>query len=39
MEPSFDELLPEEFFLRFPEGTYETEGRTLDGDKIEIEDG
>ena len=28
-EPPFDELSPEEFFARFPEGTYEVEGRTL----------
>jgi hypothetical protein len=26
-EPSFDELAPEEFFRRFPEGTYEIEAR------------
>jgi len=30
-EPTFDELLPEEFFSRFPEGEYEVEGVTLEG--------
>jgi hypothetical protein len=30
-EPSFDELAPEKFFLRFPEGMYEIEGTTADG--------
>jgi hypothetical protein len=34
-EPSFDELLPEEFFARFPEGEYEIEGRTLEGQEVE----
>lgn len=34
-EPSFDELLPEKFFKRFPEGEYEIEARTLEGDEIE----
>lgn len=36
-EPPFDELLPEEFFARFPEGTYEIEGVTLEGDELESE--
>lgn len=36
-EPTFDELSPEEFFARFPEGTYEIEGVSLDGDEIESE--
>jgi hypothetical protein len=36
-EPPFDELLPEEFFDRFPEGTYEIEGETLEGDELESE--
>ncbi|MGI9236118.1 MAG: hypothetical protein ACR2QZ_01890 [Woeseiaceae bacterium] len=36
-EPTFDELTPEEFFARFPEGTYEIEGRTLDGEELESE--
>jgi hypothetical protein len=34
-EPSFDELSPEEFFLRFPEGKYEIEGITLEGKELE----
>ena len=34
-EPGFDELTPEEFFLRFPEGEYEIEGTTLEGDELE----
>jgi len=34
-EPSFDELAPEEFFRRFPEGAYEIEAPTLDGDLLE----
>jgi hypothetical protein len=33
-EPSFDELLPEDFFSRFPEGKYEIEGITLEKDKL-----
>ncbi len=37
VEPSPDELSMEEFFDRFPEGTWEFEGRTLDGDEIEGE--
>lgn len=34
-EPTFDELAPESFFRRFPEGTYEVEGTTLDGEELE----
>ena len=37
-EPTFDELAPEKFFARFPEGTYEMEGRSLEGDELEGED-
>jgi hypothetical protein len=33
-EPTFDELPPEEFFLRFPEGTYTISGVTLEGEKL-----
>jgi hypothetical protein len=36
-EPTFDELPPETFFARFPEGTYEVEGISLDGVEIESE--
>jgi hypothetical protein len=36
-EPTFDELSPEEFFDRFPEGEYEIEGETLEGDELESE--
>ena len=36
-EPTFDELTPAEFFNRFPEGTYEIEGETLDGEELESE--
>ena len=36
-EPTFDELDPEKFFHRFPEGVYEIEGRTLDGEELESE--
>lgn len=36
-EPSFDELDPEEFFSRFPEGEYEIEGKTLEGEELESE--
>ena len=36
-EPTFDELSPVEFFDRFPEGTYEIEGKTLEGDEMESE--
>lgn len=34
-EPSFDELAPEKFFRRFPEGEYEIEGITLEGEELE----
>jgi hypothetical protein len=34
-EPTFDELDPEIFFDRFPEGEYEVEGRTIEGDEME----
>ena len=33
-EPTFGELDPVDFFKRFPEGIYEIEGVTLDGDAI-----
>jgi hypothetical protein len=36
-EPPFDELAPRRFFHRFPEGTYEIEGVTLDGEELENE--
>ncbi len=36
-EPNFEELSPVEFFDRFPAGTYEIEGVTLEGDKLESE--
>jgi hypothetical protein len=36
-EPTFDELSPREFFNRFPEGEYEIEGKTLDGEELESE--
>ena len=36
-EPTFDELDPEDFFRRFPEGWYEIEGETLDGEERENE--
>ena len=36
-EPTFDELPPPTFFSRFPEGTYEVSGRTLEGDELESE--
>lgn len=36
-EPTFDELDPEVFFARFPEGVYEWEGKTLDYEEIEGE--
>ena len=36
-EPEFSELSPEEFFARFPEGEYEIEGKTLDGEELESE--
>jgi hypothetical protein len=34
-EPPFDELAPEQFFRRFPEGEYEVEAKTLEGDEME----
>ena len=34
-EPTFDELPPETFFERFPEGEYDVEGVTIDGEKLE----
>jgi hypothetical protein len=36
-EPTFDELSPEDFFARFPEGIYEIEGLTLDKKELESE--
>jgi hypothetical protein len=36
-EPTFDELPPRKFLRRFPEGTYEIEGKTLDGVELESE--
>ena len=36
-EPSFEELDPADFFRRFPEGEYEIEGETLEGDELESE--
>lgn len=36
-EPSFDELEPEEFFERFPEGIYEVEGVTLEKEELDGE--
>ena len=36
-EPPFDELPPATFFARFPEGTYEVEGISLEGVEIESE--
>jgi hypothetical protein len=36
-EPTFDELPPERFFRRFPEGAYEIEGQTLEGLELESE--
>ena len=36
-EPAFEELSPAEFFARFPEGEYDIEGRTLEGDELESE--
>jgi hypothetical protein len=36
-EPTFDELDPEDFFRRFPEGEYEIEGITLEGEELESE--
>jgi len=34
-EPTFDELDPEVFFARFPEGEYEIEGKSLEGEELE----
>ena len=34
-EPTFDQLPPEVFFSRFPEGEYEIEGETLEGVELE----
>lgn len=34
-EPTFDELSPEGFFERFPEGEYTISGRTIEGDELE----
>jgi hypothetical protein len=36
-EPSFEDLDPIDFFRRFPEGEYEIEGETLEGDELESE--
>jgi hypothetical protein len=36
-EPDFDELDPKVFFKRFPAGTYEIEGYTLEGEEMESE--
>lgn len=36
-EPTFDELTPEQFFRRFPEGIYEVEGRGRGGVEYESE--
>jgi hypothetical protein len=36
-EPSLDEVPLETFFARFPEGTYDLEGVTIEGDEIEAE--
>ena len=36
-EPSLDELSLDQFFARFPEGTYDFEGVTIDGEPIEGE--
>ncbi len=36
-EPSLDELTLEEFLARFPEGEYDFEGITIDGEEIEGE--
>jgi len=34
-EPSFDELTPAQFLRRFPEGPYEIDGITLEGEELE----
>ncbi len=36
-EPRFEELDPEDFFARFPEGTYEVEGQLQGGGELESE--
>lgn len=36
-EPTFDELDPQDFFDRFPEGEYEVEGRGQEGEELESE--
>ena len=36
-EPVFEELSPEAFFARFPEGEYVIEGITVDGEELESE--
>lgn len=36
-EPTFDQLDPSDFFARFPAGTYEIEGKTLDHEEMESE--
>ncbi|MDX1487155.1 MAG: hypothetical protein R3268_03065 [Acidiferrobacterales bacterium] len=36
-DPEEVTLTPEQFFARFPEGTYEVEGETLEGDELESE--
>ena len=36
-EPTFDELSPQRFFRRFRQGTYEIEGKTLEGQELESE--
>ena len=36
-EPRFNELSPSAFFKRFPEGIYEVEGTTIEGDEMESE--
>ncbi len=33
-EPIFEDLLPADFFARFPEGEYDIKGRTLDGSEL-----
>jgi hypothetical protein len=36
-EPTFDDLSPKKFFRRFPEGEYDIEGITLEGEERESE--
>jgi len=36
-EPTFDELAPQKFFKRFPEGVYDIVGVTLDGRELDSE--